>query len=123
MSQVKLDNSLNYAAEVRASELSTIGSLDVNGVSHVRLDGSKFWTVLPGRQLGEILAGTTGKDYTVVGKTNAKGAFDRRKSSPGHYAIMTRPHLKSIGYAAARNLTGKKLYLNYIAVMIAGFDY
>lgn len=123
LSQVKLDNSLNYGAEVRASELSTIGHIQVNGAKHVRLDGSKFWTVLPNRQIGECLTGTTAKDFTSTAPSNAKGTFERWKNSPGHYALMIEPELKSIGYAAARNLTGKSLYLNYIAVLITGYDY
>ncbi|MCD7819237.1 MAG: CAP domain-containing protein [Lachnospiraceae bacterium] len=46
VAELTVDETLQQAAQIRAEELAAYGNIIVNGVAHVRLDGSSWMTVL-----------------------------------------------------------------------------
>lgn len=81
--------SLNDAAEVRASEI-------VTSYSHTRTDSSSFLTVIANTAVKFFGAG----EILLRGSANVDAIFSAWKSSPGHWAIITKPEATHIGISA-----------------------
>lgn len=81
--------SLNDAAEVRATEI-------VTSYSHTRTNGSSYMTVLADADFDFFGAG----EVLLKGSANVDAIFSAWKSSPGHWAIITKPEATHIGISA-----------------------
>ena len=85
---LKLDNTLTIAANIRALELAYSQKFD-----HERPNGSKFHTAITEiggtwNYVGENIAG---------GYTSAKSVSEGWKNSPGHYSNMINSNFKKVG--------------------------
>lgn len=110
---LKWGDDLTQGATVRVEELLKNGSIDVNGVDHVRLDGSswdtafdyigpQFRTTIFGENLAEIIhmsnqkIGKKSRLYMTDEQVLAKNFYKMWWNSPGHRANMMEPGYRYI---------------------------
>ena len=87
-------DALSRAADVRVAECGVC-------FSHMRPDGSEWWTVEPDYAYGENLA---------IGYTNAEGAVDAWMGSPAHMYNIMSPSFTTCGVGVAI-INGKLYYV------------
>lgn len=117
---LKYSAKLQKGVDLRASELASIGDIRVNGVSHARLDGSRYYTAYNGIvpypyvQIGENLTMfyINGNPYQILSeKYLAEQAYKNWKASSGHYALMTNSKYKT--FALSIKVSGNNKYNPY----------
>lgn len=108
VSPVVYNSNLKEGTDTRAQELSNYGHIRVDGLSHVRLDKTKYYTAfsdyIPDAQyqIGENLAmrSYNGNPYYLVSeKRIAQDFFNQFKNSQSHYDNLMNPKYKSMAIA------------------------
>ena len=96
LGELKTNNLLMQAAQVRAEEMAASGSY-----SHVRPDGSKYYTVTDCNQTTENIHRINQEWLTSIGKPLAEAAVDDWAASKGHSDHMLSNQVYQIGVGIA----------------------
>ncbi len=111
VASLALDSTLCAAAQTRANELASYGSIKVDGQSHVRLDGSNWYTVL--QEYG-LTYGTKGENL-AEGSTTADAVMTMWMNSEGHKANILSSSYDIIGIGVAQTAGGKYIWVQIFA--------
>lgn len=116
---------LQEGTDTRSQELANYGHIQVDGMTHVRLDKTPFYTayedivINPQYRLGENLAMNSyyGNPYELVSEKHlAEKFFTQWKNSPGHYANMVNTTYKH--YALSIKLSSDNKVSDYYDMFV-----
>ena len=98
------DDLLMQAAQVRAEEMAATGCY-----SHVRPDGTKYYTVTDCSQTTENIHRINQEWLTAIGKTLAEAAVDDWAASQGHldHMLSDTVYMVGVGIAEGTNAAGE----------------